>query len=89
MQVLSQTRHPNLILLMGVCIDQPNLCIISELVPNCSLFQALHKSQKPLSFETRFKISIQIAQALVYLHSNTPQIIHRDLKPENCLVRFI
>jgi Protein tyrosine and serine/threonine kinase/Ankyrin repeats (3 copies) len=87
MQVLSQTRHPNLILLMGVCIDQPNLCIISELVLNNSLFQALHKSHRSMSLETRFKISIQIAQGLVYLHQNLPPIIHRDLKPENCLVR--
>ena len=87
MQILSQTRHPNLILLMGVCIDQPHLCIISELVPNCSLFQALHKAQKPLSLEARLKIVVQIAQGLVYLHTNEPPIIHRDLKPENCLVR--
>lgn len=89
MQVLSQIRHPNLILLMGVCIDQPNLCLISELVPNCSLFQAIHKSQKPLTIENRFKIAIQITQGLAYLHSNNPPIIHRDLKPENCLVRSI
>lgn len=86
MQILAQARHPNLILIMGVCIDKPNLCIISELVPHCSLFQALHKFQKPLHLESRFKISIQIAQGLLYLHSNSPPIIHRDLKPENCLV---
>ena len=89
MQVLSQMRHPNLILLMGVCIDQPNLCLISELVPNCSLFQALHNTNKQLTLESRFKIVIQITQGLAYLHSNNPPIIHRDLKPENCLVRDI
>lgn len=86
MQMLSQARHPNLILLMGVCIDMPNLCIISELIPHSTLFQALHKSQKPLNLETRFKIAIQISQGLVYLHNNNPPIIHRDLKPENCLL---
>ncbi|OMJ93085.1 hypothetical protein SteCoe_4029 [Stentor coeruleus] len=86
MQILSKIRHPNLILLMGVCIDQPNLCLLSELVQNCSLFQAIHKSQKPLTIENRFKIAIQITQGLVYLHSNNPPIIHRDLKPENCLL---
>ena len=89
MNILSETRHPNLLMLMGVCIDQPHLCIISELVPNCSLFQALYKAQKPLSLDARLKIAIQIAQGLAYLHTNQPPIIHRDLKPENCLVRYI
>lgn len=86
MQMLSQARHPNLILLMGVCIDKPNLCIISELIPHCTLFQALHKFQKPMHLEIRFKIAIQIALGLVYLHNSCPPIIHRDLKPENCLL---
>ena len=71
---------------MGVCIDQPNLCLISELVKNCSLFQALHKSQERLTLENRFNIAIQISQGLEYLHSCSPPIIHRDLKPENCLL---
>jgi ankyrin repeat protein len=88
MQVLSTVRHPNLILLMGVCIDSPNLCLISELVAHSSLFQAIHKSTKPLSLETRMRIAIQITQGLAYLHSFRPPIIHRDLKPENVLVKI-
>jgi Protein tyrosine and serine/threonine kinase/Ankyrin repeats (many copies) len=87
LQVLSQVRHPNLLLLMGICIDQPNLCLITELIPNFTLFYAIHKNkQKQLSLTERFNISIQIGRGLSYLHSNEPPIIHRDLKPENCLL---
>lgn len=89
-QILDQVRHPNLILLMGICVDKPNFCLISELIPNCSLFQALHKRKdRVLNLSERFHIAIQITQGLAYMHSNNPPIVHRDLKPENCLVNFI
>ncbi|OMJ83297.1 hypothetical protein SteCoe_15822 [Stentor coeruleus] len=87
LKVLSQVRHPNLLLLMGICIDQANLCIITELMPNYTLFYAIHKNkQKKLNLADRFSIAIQIARGLSYLHANEPAIIHRDLKPENCLL---
>jgi serine/threonine protein kinase len=87
LKVLSQVRHPNLLLLMGICIDQPNLCIITELMPNFTLFYAIHKNkQKKLNLADRFSIAIQISRGLSYLHANEPAIIHRDLKPENCLL---
>jgi serine/threonine-protein kinase CTR1 len=87
LKVLSTVRHPNLLLLMGICIDQQNLCIITELVPNFTLFYAIHKNkQKKMSLAERFSISIQIGKGLFYLHLNDPPIIHRDLKPENCLL---
>lgn len=88
MDILAKVRHPNLILLMGICIDQPNLCIISELVTNCSLFQAIHKNGKQLSLECRFRIAYQLTLGLQYLHKSNPPIVHRDLKPENVLVRI-
>ena len=87
LQIISQMRHPNLLMFMGICVDQPKLCIVTELVPNSTLFYALHKNkQKQLNLAERFSISIQIGKGLAYLHANDPPIIHRDLKPENCLL---
>ena len=45
MKVLADIRHPNLLLLMGIVIDQPHLCLVTEYVPNQSLFYALHKNK--------------------------------------------
>ncbi len=42
MQTLARVRHPNLLLLMGICVDLSHLCLITEFVPNMSLFYALH-----------------------------------------------
>jgi len=87
LMVLAQVRHPNLVLLMGVSVDQPNLCIITEYVPNHTLFYQIHKNKtRKLSISEKFFIGIQIARALAYLHHNNPPIVHRDLKPENCLL---
>lgn len=44
MQTLARVRHPNLILLMGICLDLPKLCLVTEFVPNMSLFFALHST---------------------------------------------
>jgi serine/threonine protein kinase len=72
---------------MGVCLDRPNLCIITEYVNNFTLFYALHRNnERKLNFDDRLSIAIQICRALAYLHSNTPPIMHRDLKPENILL---
>lgn len=39
-----------------------------------------------LNLVQKLFISKQIAEALIFLHSQTPSIIHRDLKPENILI---
>ena len=94
MQSLACVRHPNLLLLMGICMDLPNLCLITEYVPNMSLFYALHSifhtenKAYRLNLTDRFQIAIQICKGLSYLHSCNPPILHRDLKPENCLLDF-
>ena len=92
MQTLACVRHPNLILLMGICTDLPNLCLVTEYVSYMSLFTALHSNpylenkNYSLTMKDRFSIALQISRGLSYLHSCEPPIIHRDLKPENCLL---
>jgi Protein kinase domain/Ankyrin repeats (3 copies) len=86
---LSQIRHKNLLLMLGACIYEDTLCIVTELMPNYTLFDAIHKpKQKKLSLSERFHISIQLAKGISYLHNKQPPIIHRDLKPENCLLDY-
>lgn len=87
LQVLTKINHPNLLQLKGICIDRANLCLITELVPNFTLFYAIHKNKDHrLTPSERFSIAIQLCKGISYLHSNDPPIIHRDLKPENCLM---
>lgn len=39
-----------------------------------------------ISFNEKMYVAIQLAQALVYVHTATPSLVHGDIKPSNVLV---
>ena len=86
-ELLSQLRHPNVLLYIGACVDprQP-LCIVSELFPGGSIHDLLFRRKRPLNTEQRYRIAVSVARGMYYLHSSSPQILHRDLKSSNVLV---
>jgi serine/threonine protein kinase len=44
-KMLFLLRHPNIILLLGICTKPQKLAIITEYVENGSLFEVLHRSR--------------------------------------------
>ncbi|KAK1309425.1 U-box domain-containing protein 35 [Acorus calamus] len=86
-EVLSCIRHPNMVLLMGACPDHG--CLVYEYMANGSLEDRLFckDSTPPLSWQLRFKIAVEIATGLLFLHQTKPEpLVHRDLKPGNILL---
>ena len=56
-EVLNQLRHPNIVLYMGVSIDQQNhFYMVTEFVGKGSLFEILHTIKMVLNDEKIFKI---------------------------------
>ncbi|CAN8253059.1 unnamed protein product [Cochlearia groenlandica] len=86
--VLSQLRHPHVVLLLGACPD--NGCLVYEYMENGSLDAHISpkKGKQPsLSWFIRFRIIYETACGLAFLHNSKPEpIIHRDLKPGNILL---
>ncbi|GER36020.1 U-box domain-containing protein kinase family protein [Striga asiatica] len=86
-EVLSQLRHPHIVLLIGAC---PELgCIVYEYMENGSLEDHILKrnNRPPLPWPVRFRIAFEIACGLAFLHHAKPEpIVHRDLKPGNILL---
>eukprot|EP01087_Luapelamoeba_hula_P007745 TRINITY_DN1900_c1_g1_i1.p1 TRINITY_DN1900_c1_g1~~TRINITY_DN1900_c1_g1_i1.p1 ORF type:complete len:1690 (-),score=189.26 TRINITY_DN1900_c1_g1_i1:61-5130(-) len=84
-KIMTQLRHPNVILFMGACTKPPNLCIIMEYMELGSLYDVLHNELVPaLPIGLKIKLSAQAAQGMHFLHSSG--ILHRDLKSPNILL---
>jgi len=84
--VLSQLRHPNLVLFLGASTKSGNLCIISEYMENGNLYDFIRDNK--LTHQRRLQMAIDIACGMNYMHhfSATGPFIHRDLKSLNILV---
>jgi len=82
--IASRCRHPCLLQFIGATNDQAGLLLITELMDRSlrSLYQ-----DRPLTEREIAVISLDVAQALNYLHQNKPDpIIHRDISSANVLL---
>ena len=86
-QILSNLRHPNVVLYIGACTQDPtNLCIVTEWCARGSLFDVLHNPTVHINCKMMLDLAMGIAQGMNYLHSLERKIIHRDLKSANVLL---
>ncbi len=74
------------LLLPGMCVKTPNLCLVTEFVKKGSLRTILLDRSIKLPCKLRLKLLYGAASGLAYLHSLVPEVIHRDLKSSNILV---
>ncbi|KAK7389646.1 hypothetical protein VNO78_24863 [Psophocarpus tetragonolobus] len=85
--ILSTIRHPSMVLLLGACAEFG--CLVYEYMENGSLEDRLFMKDKtpPIPWKTRFRIALEIATGLLFLHQTKPEpLVHRDLKPANILL---
>jgi len=74
--------HCNIIALKGVCLREPNICLVMEYAKGGSLNCILTGSRIPAHVLVDW--AIQIAKGMHYLHEVAPlQLVHRDLKSSN------
>ncbi|KAK8685668.1 hypothetical protein V6N13_041667 [Hibiscus sabdariffa] len=87
-QMALQLRHPNIVRLIGYCVEHDQHLVVYEYVRNLSLEDALHNEVfKPLSWGLRLRIALGIARALNYLHSSfSPPASHSNIKAANILL---
>ncbi|CAJ1067134.1 mitogen-activated protein kinase kinase kinase 21 isoform X2 [Xyrichtys novacula] len=84
-KLFSMLQHPNIIKLEGVCLDEPNLCLVMEYARGGTLNRALTGRRIPPHILVNW--AVQIARGMHYLHEEAVvPIIHRDLKSSNILL---
>nr|POE97627.1 receptor-like protein kinase feronia [Quercus suber] len=87
--LLCQLRHPNLVNLIGYCIEDQEMILVYEFIANKSLAEQLlyRDHDDPLPWKRRLQICIGVARVLHYLHTGVKHtIIHRDVKSSNILL---
>ncbi|XP_066350507.1 probable receptor-like protein kinase At1g49730 [Miscanthus floridulus] len=66
MELLARLHHRHLVTLKGFCIEKKERFLVYEYMANGSLKDHLHSSgRKPLSWQTRLQIAMDVANALV------------------------
>ncbi|XP_059650695.1 serine/threonine receptor-like kinase NFP [Cornus florida] len=90
LKILQKVNHGNLVKLEGFSIDPEdgNCYLIYEYVENGSLHSWLHGNKhEKLSWKTRLRIAIDVANGLQYIHEHTrPRVVHKDIKSSNILL---
>ncbi|XP_062154748.1 receptor-like cytoplasmic kinase 176 [Alnus glutinosa] len=86
---LGQLEHPNLVKLIGYCLEDDQRLLAYEFMPKGSLDNHLFRRAsyvQPLSWNRRMKIALGAAKGIAFLHSDKAKVIYRDIKTSNILL---
>uniref|UniRef100_A0A7N0ZVP7 non-specific serine/threonine protein kinase n=1 Tax=Kalanchoe fedtschenkoi TaxID=63787 RepID=A0A7N0ZVP7_KALFE len=86
---LGQLHHPNLVKLIGYCLEDEHRLLVYEFMPRGSLDNHLFRRNsyfQPLPWSIRLKVALDAAKGLAFLHSNEARVIYRDFKTSNILL---
>lgn len=87
--VIGRVNSPHIVSLLGYCSEGKRRLLVYEFMARRSLQEALFDEYQlvPLDWEKRFKIILDTAGGLAFLHFKCdPPIIHGDVKPSNILL---
>ncbi|XP_057492327.1 serine/threonine-protein kinase PBL34-like [Actinidia eriantha] len=83
---LGHLHHPNLVKLIGFCIEDDQRLLVYEYMARGSLENHLYGRAIVLPWANRIKIALGAAKALTFLHGCPHPVIFRDVKTSNILL---
>ncbi|KAJ0809273.1 putative transferase, protein kinase RLK-Pelle-RLCK-VIIa-2 family [Helianthus annuus] len=86
---LGQFSHPNLVQLIGYCLEDEQRLLVYEFMPRGSLENHLFRRGsyfQALSWSLRLKAALGAAKGLAFLHNAKTKVIYRDFKTSNVLL---
>lgn len=87
-KLVAPIDHPHIVKFVGIAWTvKTDIQALFEYVDNGTVTEYLVKPSTPREWtQQKLKIALDVAEALVYLHSFAPPILHRDLKAANVLL---
>ncbi len=85
-RLLRGLDHPNIPHIADFFEENGRACLVMEFIWGESLEKRLNATNAPLLESDVLKWSVQLCDALHYLHTRQPPIIFRDMKPSNVMV---
>jgi len=94
-KLMNQFKHPNILELLGVCVEADGCCLVLELMGGGDLLSHLRTNRPhvtdtptvPLTLVDLLKMCVDVAKGCVYLEDM--HFVHRDIAARNCLVRIL
>ena len=85
--ILAKLRHPNLPRVIDhFLLPGQGQYLVMDFVEGDELDALIVKSGRPIDEKTAVDWTIQVSDALSYLHNQNPPVIHRDIKPTNIII---
>ncbi|KAI3760507.1 hypothetical protein L1987_50902 [Smallanthus sonchifolius] len=87
MTFLNEFNHPNLVKVLGYCLENRKIFLVYEFMENGSLDSHLFTQDKiPLPWKTRLQIAIGVAEALSFLQRTQNQVHNRHIRLRHILL---
>ena len=90
-QLMSNLRHPNIVMFMGVIIESDFVGLVTEFCFEGNISDLLindnpDDDEKDINESVVLSMIIDVCRGMSFLHLHNPPIIHKDLKGQNILV---
>ena len=85
-QILARLDHPNLPKVSDFFSEENREYLVMDYVPGKDLRTLMIEARRKKTFLDEMEVldwSVQLADALEYMHQQDPPILHRDIKPSN------
>uniref|UniRef100_S4RUP6 Guanylate cyclase n=1 Tax=Petromyzon marinus TaxID=7757 RepID=S4RUP6_PETMA len=82
---MREMLHENLVIFFGVCVELPNVCIVTQYCRKGSLKDVLKTSDFELDWMFKTSFAHDIVNGMIFLHKS-PIKSHGNLKPSTCLL---
>ncbi|XP_059180394.1 guanylate cyclase 2G [Centropristis striata] len=83
--VMKEMKHENLVQFFGACIEQPNVCLITQYCRKGSLKDLLKSTDVELDGMFKLSFAYDIVNGMEFIHKSNLRF-HGNLKPSTCLV---